>query len=311
MCRATLFRITVSLENLQGTTFEREYLRLVGGTGGIAPVGNIFSFYSWAIGPCMPQFRELTPPAPQYLTLQAYYNPPTYFLELVPHSGQLQAQRVSAKEPENNHSIFVSLEDLPVYPGVPRLSASECYILPDPNNSSSSIPVADRISSDTPRRVQTGEGKIMFFKQVYEIGSFRRELDILNRIADLGLKIGVPKLLGIVVSHEASTAMGMLLDWIPGRDLFRVDRAEFAQAAKLDKWKNQLAEIVTVLHKHDIVWGDVHPGNVIIDSNSDAWAVDFGGGINPDFIDWKNEETKNGDWQGFQNTFKWFTEEAD
>jgi len=56
------------------------------------------------------------------------------------------------------------------------------------------------------------------------------------------------------------------------------------------------------------VWGDVHPGNIVIDKNFDAWIVDFGGGCIEEFLDRKKAGTKEEDWQGVQRIFEeWIT----
>lgn len=45
------------------------------------------------------------------------------------------------------------------------------------------------------------------------------------------------------------------------------------------KWKQQIIDIITELHSHDIVWGDVHPGNIFIDKNFDALCGGFWWGM--------------------------------
>jgi len=78
------------------------------------------------------------------------------------------------------------------------------------------------------------------------------------------------------------------------------------------KWKQQVTAIVKKLHSHDIVWGDVHPGNIVIDKNIDAWVVDFGSGWIEDFVDRKKAGTNEGDWQGVQNIFEeWINQQED
>jgi hypothetical protein len=42
--------------------------------------------------------------------------------------------------------------------------------------------------------------------------------------------------------------------------------------------------MVTELHKHDIIWGGVHPGNIVIDKDFNARIVDFGGGWVEEFV---------------------------
>ncbi len=54
----------------------------------------------------------------------------------------------------------------------------------------------------------------------------------------------------------------------------------------------------------DIVWGDVHPGNIVIDKNFDVWVVDFGGGCVESFVHPRMAGTKEGDRAGFQKIFQ-------
>ncbi|KAI9768867.1 MAG: hypothetical protein M1839_003950 [Geoglossum umbratile] len=314
MCRTILFHIIVSLKDLRGTGFEHNYSQLVESdkhAGSEHESPKAFNdFCNWMLDPCMPSIRKLTPTAlqaPQDLTLQTYYNPPTHYLKLTPNHGQLQALPVSAKDYRNQKISLnqrISLEDLPA---VPRFSASEIWILRGAY-SSDVLSFADSISSTPPQRVKTKEGEIKFFKPVKDIDPFMREFDILRRIADENLSGGIriSRLFGIVVLHGTNTAVGMLLDWIPGCDL---DGMGWVPPNTLNIWKEQIVDIVKELHKFGIVWGDVSPNNVIIDEDSNAWAVDFGGGFTDGFVDADNAGTKEGDWQGVENTFKLYAEE--
>ncbi|KAI9763208.1 MAG: hypothetical protein M1839_006575 [Geoglossum umbratile] len=325
MCRTVLFHITVSLKDLRGTDFEHNYSELVESHKNVGSdhrsLKALKDFRNWIMSPSMPSIQELAPTAlqvPQGLTLQEYYNPPTYHLKLTPNRGQLQAQPVPIQDNLNqeislNQAIsptrmlssdqMISVEDLPA---VPRFSARETWILQD-DYSSCSLSFADWISSTPPQRVKTKEGLIKFFKPVKDIDSFMREFNILCHIADIGLcgRIRVPRLFGIVVLHSTSMAIGMLLDWIPGCDLYCVD---WVSPEAPNMWKEQIADIVKKLHELGIVWGDVSPGNIVIDEDSNAWAIDFGGGSTDGFVDWENAGTQEGDWQGVENTFKWYTE---
>ena len=77
------------------------------------------------------------------------------------------------------------------------------------------------------------------------------------------------------------------------------------------KWKAQVVDMVTELHAHDVIWGDVNAGNVVIDHASNAWLIDFGGLNNPEFVDDDLAETKEGDWQGVHRLFEvWLPQRA-
>jgi hypothetical protein len=123
-----------------------------------------------------------------------------------------------------------------------------------------------------------------------------------SRILNAGLKdkIRVASFYSIVVSKDTQMTIGLLFDLIPsiGESLQSCQcKMAFEHHAK---WKQQVIAIVKELHSHDIVWGDVYDGNIAIDTNFDAWVVDFGSGWIEDFVDRKKAGTKEGDWQGVQ-----------
>jgi RIO-like serine/threonine protein kinase len=64
------------------------------------------------------------------------------------------------------------------------------------------------------------------------------------------------------------------------------------------KWEEKLTAIVRELHVHSVVWGDVHPMNIVIDEAMNAWTIDFGGTNNAELVDSDKWETIEGDWQG-------------
>lgn len=49
-----------------------------------------------------------------------------------------------------------------------------------------------------------------------------------------------------------------------------------------------------------IIWGDAKPDNVLIDSNQDAWVVDFGGGYTEGWVPKQLAETMEGDRHGLE-----------
>jgi len=101
-------------------------------------------------------------------------------------------------------------------------------------------------------------------------------------------------------------AVGFTTEWIPGGFSLFSERAwEDPELAR--KWEEQVTQIVKTLHAHDIVWGTVNPGAVVIDEEMNAWIVDFSGQVNNIFV--SSDEvgkTKEGDWEGLKVLFgKW------
>lgn len=60
-----------------------------------------------------------------------------------------------------------------------------------------------------------------------------------------------------------------------------------------------------MLHEKDIMWGDVHPGNVIIENDADrAVLIDFeGGAVRSGWVDLQLAGSKAGDLQGLSRLF--------
>jgi tRNA A-37 threonylcarbamoyl transferase component Bud32 len=61
------------------------------------------------------------------------------------------------------------------------------------------------------------------------------------------------------------------------------------------EWASQIEHIVRELHRHDIVWGDAKPDNVLIDHDDNAWVLDFHGGVTQGWVERSMLETKEGD----------------
>jgi serine/threonine protein kinase len=141
-------------------------------------------------------------------------------------------------------------------------------------------------------------------------GQIIPEIAIHSLILKAGLKgkIRVANFHSIVISKDATMMMGLLFDFIPsiGESLYSNQRKIASEHHA--KWKQQVTAIIKELHSHDIVWGDVHPGNIVIDKNFDAWVVNFGVGCTEEFVERKKVGTKEGDWEGVRRTFEeWIT----
>ena len=59
-----------------------------------------------------------------------------------------------------------------------------------------------------------------------------------------------------------------------------------------------MVDMITELQNHDI-----HPGNIVIDKDFNAWIVDFGGGWLEEYVRRHEAGTKKGDWKGVHRTF--------
>jgi serine/threonine protein kinase len=157
-------------------------------------------------------------------------------------------------------------------------------------------------------RVVTAKGDLFYFKPRIDLREpdFERELSVLARIDREGLavRLRVPRLHAVVVSGEKT--IGMLMTLITSSGLGSHLRSPGLQdRLELHKrWEEQLVGTVQEPHHHGIVWGDVHPMNILIDEAMNAWAIDFGGMNNVRFVDDEKRETVEGDWQGINRIFQ-------
>jgi serine/threonine protein kinase len=135
--------------------------------------------------------------------------------------------------------------------------------------------------SEIPRKASIGDGTIKFFKPALSKSQIIREIDMHSRILDAGLKgkIRVANFHSIVISKDATMTIGLLFEMIPSFGESLQSRKCKMASEHHAKWTQQVTAIVKELHCHDIVWGDVHRGNFVIDMNSmlGLWISAVGG----------------------------------
>jgi hypothetical protein len=294
-CRGSKFNIEVHTKHLRGTLFQEEYAHLVekiDEVGQLEDDDDYEAICDWVLAPCFPHFQEVPPPESKDITLQAYHYPPTRQLRLVVVNGSLQAKAVRYLKSPHEKARMIPSRDLPPFPKIMRIKASEVQIVPSHKNQD---PMCD-----IPERVRTADGTLKFFKPAIQQSQLIRELETATRIAEQGLsgKIRISNLHGVAVSQDLKNIIGLLFDLIPSISRNLQDPILRDDQEKHAKWEKQVEDIIKTLHAHDIVWGDVHPGNVI-DENFDAWVIDFGGGYVESFV-----HPRMGIGLGFGRSFK-------
>lgn len=164
----------------------------------------------------------------------------------------------------------------------------------------------DDYMSAIPQKARIGDGTIKIFKPAFDDIQVIKELDIHSRILHTGLKgkIRVVNLHSILISKDVEMMIGLLFDVIPSIGESLQNSPCKMASEHHAKWERQVTAIVKELHSHDTVWGDIHPGNIVIDENFDAWLVDFGYGWTEDFADRKKPSTNEGDWERVQRIFE-------
>jgi serine/threonine protein kinase len=233
---------------------------------------------------------------PKNLTFEAFYYPLTYHLKLVVSGPSLYPKAIRDHHVIDPFVLMIPSQDFPQYPQVGRSKASDIQIV---------TVISDEYDymSEIPRQAVASDGTVKFFKPALDKSQVIMEIEMHSRIVNVGLKgkIRVAGLHSIVVSKDATMTIGLLFDLIPSVEESLNSPICRMASEHHAKWKRQVTDIVNELHSHDIVWGDVHPGNIVIDESSDAWVVDFGGGWFEDFVDRKRAGTKRRLARGSEN----------
>ena len=307
MCRATRFHITVSHKDIRGSRFVTEYSEMVSKVIDDEDMEEHDALCEWIVDPCLPYFRESTLNAPKEITFKDFYFPATHHLKLLVSGSSLCPKATRDRGTMGAFKLMVPSGDLPPFSEVPRSKASDLRIISDTQ--------WDDYMSEIPQKAMISDGTFKFFKPVYDGKQLIREVDMHLRIRHAGLrdKIKVSNLHSIVVSDDAKMTIGLLLDLIPSTGFSLHTHQGSALASEYHaRWKKQVTDTVKQLHSHDLVWGDVHPGNIVIDTSFNAWVLDFGGGSIVEFVPRKKAGTKDGDWQGLAKIFdEWIFENND
>lgn len=159
-----------------------------------------------------------------------------------------------------------------------------------------------------PRRVCImGRQETYFFKPFCSGGrseEISNELEAFKRIskANLHPRARVCRLHGVV--GEADRLLGMLLTLVDER--FTLNQAKTLASSSLrGKWAAQVKESVSELHQAGLIWGDVKPDNILIDTSDDAWLIDFGGSYTEGWVDKDKAGTIEGDLHGLARVLEY------
>lgn len=143
--------------------------------------------------------------------------------------------------------------------------------------------------------------------------SLEREIDCLQKISQASpnnaAAYQVPALKGYIEHPKNGAILGLLREWVPAKYNLRELKGNHTQELDApqelrEKWARQIKETVQTLHNNGVIWGDAKPSNIIIDSNDDAWLIDFGGGWSDGWVDADLQESIEGDEQGVARILK-------
>ncbi|KDN65756.1 hypothetical protein CSUB01_07537 [Colletotrichum sublineola] len=100
------------------------------------------------------------------------------------------------------------------------------------------------------------------------------------------------------VVRDGDKLIGMLFVWIDKKGVLSKARADQSSSDLRKRWKTQINTSLDKLHQKGIIWGDVKAENVLIDSDDNAWIIDFGGSYTHGWVDNEKAGTLAGDAQG-------------
>ncbi|KAI0836548.1 hypothetical protein F5Y06DRAFT_273724 [Hypoxylon sp. FL0890] len=128
----------------------------------------------------------------------------------------------------------------------------------------------------------------------------KNELLTLRKIAMAQIppppEVLVCRLHGVV--RDGNFLLGMLFTWINEKTVLSKGLAAASSAELRQRWITQIDRSLEKLHQQGIIWGDVKAENILIDTNDDAWIIDFGGSYTPGWVDPEIAGTLEGDKQG-------------
>ncbi|KAK5727466.1 hypothetical protein LTR15_003362 [Elasticomyces elasticus] len=331
----TTFIFSVCFRDIKETPWGRRYLNCVrketlhpGDDEAVLDASDLL------IDRCKSLMLELADVASiQGLAIEALCHSPIYRLRLLGITGDVEARDPAGDDGvqiigsdhvsyEPSHNLYpLPISELPAScSAIPLIPASNVILATtegraDPREAAI---IQGKVILRTAAAVEeggSGIGRAMYFKPLLAAPQFEREARILGRIAQLGLHQGYrfSRLVGLVTTYSSreqdqnqeTVVVGMLLHLIPtgprGGDF--LSATVQSRKGMFPQWKAEVEGMVTVLHEHGLVWGDVNAGNVVIDEEGRAWVIDFGGSNNAEFVDDELAETKEGDWQGVGRLF--------
>lgn len=156
-----------------------------------------------------------------------------------------------------------------------------------------------RRGEDTVCRVHAGDDELLCKASPGGLrrADLKRELDCLRKVRAADLHPRVPRLHGYIVHPSRNRPLGFLRDWVRGCSLSDMDFPSIPESRR-QRWGSQICETVDQLHEIGVAWGDSTGGDVIIDTEDDAWLIDLGGDRRDGWVDEELTDSVAGDEQG-------------
>ena len=278
---------------------------------------HIQELQNWLLAPFGTNFSKLAPdhPTKSQRSLSEWYNSDIFFFTLkASKSGELLPVRSHTQGGYNfiaRHIIpHMSLPKyLRALPGVPWISPADITVLSESDDPSPIHPALVRVNIE---HDNAGQAPTEYFLKMVDPAqepAIKRELRLLQEVKKLDLRskgVRAPRLEGLVsdIRHPSSRTqiLGFLLtviaDPIPLTQM--IDPT--VPQEKRENWAKESEEMVRILHKHGLVWGDAKADNFVVDNSGDGdlWMIDFGGSYTEGWVDPDLMETREGDEMGIE-----------
>lgn len=282
------FHVVLSLANLddpessESLIVKREYLRLLQtylsedlDNPHARPSHSARNLFIWIAEQLSHLLRDLAPklsPRLQYMTLDDYLSPPTFYLVPTIANGNFTANYCNP-----NCGALIRMTKRVALPwclfSSPVRAINPARIEVSWHPSTHGLPMSRDVVMD---------GNKPFYLKLPSADEnvLEREAAVLLRLQETGLteKIRVPRLHAYVqLEDDSGGVSGLLLTQIE-----RVERLARLMVASVPlslrrKWFDDIEVMVKLFHAAGIVWGDATAENVLVDRTDEVWIVDFAG----------------------------------
>ena len=178
-----------------------------------------------------------------------------------------------------------------------------------PNFKPSEIEILDILQKDTVFKVLI-EGSIRCAKVIghqKSTKSMQREISSMERIsaAKLCPRLRTPTLLGFISSEDDSAlTLRFFMEYVDSGPPLLSLEIDLIPRMRRVAWAKQISNDLKRLHGIGLIWGDAKAGNIILDTESNPWIIDFGGGYTDNWVDAALADSVTGDLQGLQQIMK-------
>ncbi|KAL2049854.1 hypothetical protein ABVK25_009949, partial [Lepraria finkii] len=258
-------------------------------------IEEVSGFVATLCQPVFQEFASIIGDESRVLDLDSCLNPETYKLQLITVDGKPEVIRRNGNG--IIHSTFSGLHA--------RTTAATLNV---PKFPPKQVKVLEKYKGTSIMKVSAG-GRVMCCKVADNRThlAIDREFRCLQQIsaASLDFPLRIPKLCGVIGSGNENFLGILITNITPNPETPRLGLIDINAVAipRRKKWASQIEDIIEKLHHVGVVWGDAKADNILIDTNDDAWVIDFGGGWTEHWVHPELADSVRGDLQGLKGIF--------